>query len=127
MDASAALHHGMVGNRTPRPENWGPHAIDFSPDGRLLASTDTDGIRLWDPSTGTPIAHLPLGDVGTIQFSPDGSHLLTGLVAGPRIWTLAPPPAPRLRAASASVQLDTLAQRRVCFQAMTLGTGRAGT
>src|SRR4051794_5859129 len=24
-----ALHPGMVGTRTPRPDNWGPHALDF--------------------------------------------------------------------------------------------------
>ena len=35
-----ALHHGMVGNRTPRPDGWGPNAVDFSPDGRLLASSE---------------------------------------------------------------------------------------
>jgi eukaryotic-like serine/threonine-protein kinase len=85
-----ALHHGMVGNRTPRPDNWGPHAIDFSPDGRLLASSDTDGARLWDPDTGASVAHLPLGDVGAVQFSPDGLHLLTRLVSGPRVWPLRP-------------------------------------
>jgi WD40 repeat protein/tRNA A-37 threonylcarbamoyl transferase component Bud32 len=86
-----ALHHGMVGNRTPRPENWGPHAISFSPDGRLLASSDVDGIQLWDPSAGTPVAHLPLAVGAGAQFSPDGSHLLTYCYpsdSGPRIWPL---------------------------------------
>src|SRR5262249_45501255 len=86
-----ALHHGMVGNRTPRPDAWGPHALDFSADGRLLASSATAGVRLWDPSTGTPVPHLPLGAVGTVQFSPDGSHLLTCCDTsdpGLRIWPL---------------------------------------
>jgi WD40 repeat protein len=72
------LHHGMVGNRTPRPENWGPNALDFSPDGRLLASSDTDGVRLWDPATGEHLAYLPIGTAGSsAQFSPDGSRLMT--------------------------------------------------
>ena len=83
-----ALHHGMVGNRTPRPDGWGPSAVDFSPDGRLLASSEGDGVRLWDPSTGTPIAHMPVGGVGTLQFSPDGSHLLTQLLTGANVWPL---------------------------------------
>src|SRR5262249_40756772 len=60
-------------------------------DGRLLASSDVDGVRLWDPSTGTPVAHLPQEDIGTVQFSPDGSHLLTCCDSSDpalRIWPL---------------------------------------
>jgi hypothetical protein len=83
-----ALHHGMVGNRTPRPDGWGPSAVDFSPDGRLLASSESDGVRLWDTSTGTPIAHMPVGWVGTLQFSPDGSCLLTQVLTGANTWPL---------------------------------------
>ncbi len=49
-----------------------------------------DGVRLWDPPTGAPVAYLPFGAVGAAaQFSPDGSHLLTrGDYSGARIWPL---------------------------------------
>jgi serine/threonine protein kinase/WD40 repeat protein len=71
------LHHGMVGNRTPRPEEWGPRGISFSRDGRLLASSDVDGAVLWDARTGRELAQLPIGAGDGIEFSPDGSHLIT--------------------------------------------------
>jgi serine/threonine protein kinase/WD40 repeat protein len=87
-----ALHHAMVGNRTPRPESWGPHMLDFSPDGRLLASSDTDGIQLWDSPTGNPVAHLPISGVGaSARFSPDGLQLLTIFESSDpalRLWPL---------------------------------------
>jgi WD40 repeat protein len=85
------LHHGMVGNRTPRPDDWGPHDVEFSPDGRLVASSDVDGIQLWDSSTGAPVAHLPVSNAGVVQFSPDGSHLLecsSFSKPGPRVWPM---------------------------------------
>lgn len=85
------LHHGMVGNRTPRPTDWGPHALDFSPDGRTLASTDVDGIQFWDTSSGEAGAHLPITDAGVVQFSPDGASLLECSAfsqPGPRVWSL---------------------------------------
>ena len=83
-----APHHGMVGNRTPRPEGWGPNAVDFSSDGRLLASSEGDGVQFWDASTGRPIADMPVGGVETLQFSPDGSHPLTQLLTGANVWPL---------------------------------------
>ncbi|MFO0887854.1 MAG: serine/threonine-protein kinase [Isosphaeraceae bacterium] len=80
------LHHGMVGNRTPRPEEWGPRGISFSPDGLLIASSDVDGAVLWDAASGAEVAQLPIGPGDGLEFSPDGSHLVTCGGAFTQLW-----------------------------------------
>jgi len=56
------------------------HAVAFSPDGRLLATAGYDGqVGLLDLETGTgklsPAAES--GKVATVEFTPDGSSLMT--------------------------------------------------
>jgi eukaryotic-like serine/threonine-protein kinase len=80
------LHHGLVGNRTPRPGDWGPRAVDFSPDGRLLISGSVDGTRLWDLATCAEVAHLPSGGTGDVLFHPDGKSLFTHGARGLFRW-----------------------------------------
>jgi WD40 repeat protein/beta-lactamase regulating signal transducer with metallopeptidase domain len=59
----------------------GARAVEFSPDGRLLAAAAHDGIaRVWDTLTGK-LRHVLRGHSGgirTIDFSPDGNLMATG-------------------------------------------------
>ena len=56
-------------------------AVTFSPDSKQVASAsdDRDGtVRLWDAATGAALQTLEgLGNIGTLSFLVDGSHLQT--------------------------------------------------
>jgi WD40 repeat protein len=82
------LHHGQVGNQTERPINWGPNGLDFSPDGRLLVSTSSDGVRLWDLETFAEIAYLPVKPAASALFHPDGNSLFTYGPPGMHRWPI---------------------------------------
>jgi serine/threonine protein kinase/WD40 repeat protein len=80
------LHPGLIGNRSPR-FSYGTGGVDFRSDRRLLAS-DGNGARLWDLTSLTEIAHIPVGVLSGASFRPDGSSLLTYNGAGLRIWPI---------------------------------------
>ena len=49
----------------------------------------TDGVRLWELSTGQEVSFLPLQTIWSVFFQPDGHELLTcGPVAGLQRWTI---------------------------------------
>jgi RNA polymerase sigma factor (sigma-70 family) len=53
-------------------------AVAFSPEEKILASSDGAGlVRLWDAKTGKSLAKLkgPIGGGGSLAFSPDGKTL----------------------------------------------------
>jgi RNA polymerase sigma factor (sigma-70 family) len=77
--------------------------IDFSPDGKLLASVATDGtLRLWEAATGKEVRKLQpfdpvkqiavglLGDINPwVKFSPDSRMLVSKDGGNVRLWEVA--------------------------------------
>lgn len=68
----------------PSMRTRGVHALAFSPDGSMLASSGSDGtVRRWDTTDGHPIGEpstghdlsTSIGEIGLLRFSPDGRIL----------------------------------------------------
>jgi WD40 repeat protein len=58
--------------------------LDWDPTGARLAVGAADEIRIWEPTTGAPLAIIPYtGDVATaVRWSPDGAYLAGAGLSG---------------------------------------------
>jgi serine/threonine protein kinase/WD40 repeat protein len=62
-------------------------SIDFSPDGRMLA-TSGEVVRFWDLESGRQLAAIPAPDCRSVQFQPDGRSLITSGETGLLRWEI---------------------------------------
>src|SRR5260370_20835108 len=75
LPTGAVARFGEVGSK-----DSGISAVAFSPEGRILATGESDRIRLWDVVKGKELRRLekiPFGAYG-LAFSPDGRWLASG-------------------------------------------------
>jgi WD40 repeat protein len=94
-DRTICLWEVSSGNKLHVLETPGqPGDLDFSPDGKIIASVDgnTTGINLWDVASGSALEGIALEDVyyDTLSFNLDGSLLAAAGYDGKvYIWNVA--------------------------------------
>jgi serine/threonine protein kinase/WD40 repeat protein len=77
-------------------QNIAVYGVDYSADGRLLVTAgyshdgkgDPLSVRLWDAQSGRQLAALPVAEVYSALFEPDGNHLVTSGQSGLMRWPL---------------------------------------
>jgi WD40 repeat protein len=62
--------------------------VEFSTDGRFLAATARDAVKIWDPSTGKELHTLGPEKANAIAFSRDSRWLWSAGAEGVKLWDL---------------------------------------
>ena len=84
------LHPGLLGNRLDDRGTWVGGSAEFAADGRLLATTDWQGVRLWDAETGAEPTLLDTGPGQAVRFEPGGGAMYTSSNRGLFRWPIRP-------------------------------------
>ncbi|MFF1909734.1 hypothetical protein, partial [Kitasatospora sp. NPDC058218] len=88
------------------PTPWAPHvtaqqclnqAVGFAQGGRRLTVVDSEGVRIWDITSGTELPQIEHTDIRETTFSPDGTLMVTADGKEVLLWRLDTPSAPILR------------------------------
>jgi tetratricopeptide (TPR) repeat protein/WD40 repeat protein len=82
------LQPAMLGNRSEARDITQPICADVSPDSRLIATGDAEGVRLWEASAGRELAHLRAGSCESVLFHPDGGSLISSGAWGLYRWPI---------------------------------------
>ncbi|WP_316527945.1 helix-turn-helix domain-containing protein [Kitasatospora brasiliensis] len=88
------------------PTPWAPavtaeqclnQAVRFTPDSRLLAVTDSQGVRIWDIASGTELPRIEHASISEVAFSQDGTFMLAWDGKELLLWRLDTPSVPVFR------------------------------
>ncbi len=82
------LHPDMLGNRTELRDTTGVKYSDCSPDGKMVATSDGTGVRLFESDTGREMAHLKAGYCDAVLFHADGQSLISSGTWGVYRWPI---------------------------------------
>ena len=92
-DDTIRLWHSNTGHAVCEPlPNSSGLGIDTSPDGKVIARTNNNGVVLMKCKTGEQIALLKQNSPSCIQFSPDGRLLVAVGDQTVQLWDLQPDP-----------------------------------
>ena len=92
LQGSARVWEVATGKEIARMTHaYGVGCVDFSPDGKYIASSDGYGgktVRVWEATTGREIARMTHDSyISSVAFSPDGKYVVSGSGDGTaRVW-----------------------------------------